>query len=256
MLGLSNKYLGYMRVTKNQRYKVHKIPKSKGKFRTVYEADKQLKVVQYLILEQELSQIPLPDYLYAFEKGKSVRDMAEVQTRKAFILSWDIKDFFGSIRQKLVQEVLEKYFSKEKAKILSELVCYRSFVPQGTVTAPKIANIITAHTFGPELLEYFNQHGGVLTIYADDITVGFDRLLTPSEVKNYTKIVVDTLYKYRFRVSHQKTKAMPWFRRQYVVGAVVNAKVNLAVENRDRLKAAVHGLKVRGVEAEAARTWR
>ena len=253
MLGLSNKYLGFMRVTKNTRYRRYKLPKPGGGSRVVYEADEPLRTVQYLILQKELNKIELPDYLYAFEKGRNAREMAEMHVQKSFVLSYDLKDFFGSIKQRLIKEIFCRYFPEEKAVLLSELVCFHNFVPQGTVTAPKVANIVVASTFGPELVEYFKTLNATFTVYADDLTVSFTRLLSPTEVKDITKMIVDTLYKYRLRLNHGKTKVMPFMTRQYVLGATVNVKVNLPRERRDRLKAAVHGLRVRGVEAEAQR---
>lgn len=251
--GLSKKFVYYIRVTKNVRYKKHAIPKKGGKARIVYEADESLQMVQYQLLTTKLNSLPMPDYLFAFEKGRKARDMAAVNSQKAFVLSWDIKDFFPSIKQKLVLSVLENYYPENEAKLYSELVTYRSFLPQGAVTSPKVANLVSAQTFAPELVAYFEQSGGVYTQYADDITVSFPRVLSPGEIKSHTIEVVKTLKKYGFILNHKKTKAMPFTKRQYVLGAVVNVKVNLPRESRDRLKAAVHGIKVRGVAAEAER---
>jgi RNA-directed DNA polymerase len=251
--GLSKRFVYFIMVSKNTRYTRHRLPKKGGGVREVFEADDALKAVQFQLLTTKLNDIDMPSYLYAFEHGRKARDMAEVNSRKAFVLSWDIKDFFPSIKQMQIFEVLSRFYPEKEARLYSELVTFHSFLPQGAVTSPKIANIVSANTFAPELCSYFQQLGGVYTQYADDITVSFESMLSLRDVANHTKTVADVLSMHRFRLNRKKTKAMAYTKRQYVLGAVVNAKVNLPREGRDRLKAAVHGVSVRGVAAEAER---
>ena len=149
---------------------------------------------------------------------------------------------------------------QKSARILSELTTYKSYVPQGSLTAPKISNLIAAGTFGKEVFEYCNSQNLSLTIYADDITVSYnvaaDLTLeqTRARVTEIISNIETRVEKYGFRINKEKTKVMRRNTRQWVCGAVVNDKVNMKRVERYQLRAIVHNCKVKGIEAEAAKS--
>lgn len=207
--------------------------------------------IQYRILMAVLNKVPIPDYIYAFEKNKSVPKMARVHVGKRVVISLDIKDFFHSIKQVRLAGIFESLgFSEKPARTLSELCTYKAYVPQGGLTSPKLSNIVAAMTFGPKIKEYCDGAGLALTIYADDITVSFNgsRPVGPI-LEALTNFVVGE----GFKINHQKTKVMTKSRRQYVCGVVVNEKPNLVREERKRLRAIVHNIVTKGIEGEAAK---
>ena len=117
----------------------------------------------------------MPDYLWAFEKGLTIRDMADKHCGKDWVVSLDIKDYFPSIKQRHVLSTLEDFgISGWAGKLISEIVTYKAKVPQGALTSPKISNMVTATTFGPQVHDLCELLGIVLTVYADDITMSFD----------------------------------------------------------------------------------
>jgi RNA-directed DNA polymerase len=217
-----------------------------------------MRVVQYKILKEILEKIDIPEYIYAFEKNRSIPQMATMHVGKKVILSLDLKDFFTSIKQYHLEQLFEHLgFGKLPAKTLSELCTYKSFVPQGALTSPKVSNIITALTFGPILKNYCDSKGYTLSIYADDITIscnnkfdGKDNRDTPQSLISY---VTNVVRQFGFRINREKVKLMNYYERQYVCGAVVNQKVNMQMSERYRLKAIVHNCSKNGIEAEASK---
>jgi retron-type reverse transcriptase len=213
-------------------------------------------MVQYKILTQVLNKIEVPEYIHAFEKGKSIPQMAVSHVGKDMVVSIDLEDFFTSIKQYQVFDLFQHIgFGEKSARTLSELCTYDSFVPQGALTSPKLSNIITALTFGPAIKDYCDKMGFTLTIYADDITVSMDQETRIKHgkgvVKNLCKVVAREVGRYRFRINTAKTKVMRYFQRQYVCGAVVNVKVNLQKSERNKLRAMVYNCNKNGIEAEA-----
>lgn len=209
-----------------------------------------MRVAQYRTLTKLLNYLNIPDYIYAFEKKKSIPVMAALHTNKKVVLSVDIKDFFHSIKQNLLQSTFESLGIGDKpARTLSEICTYKAFVPQGALTSPKVANLVTALTFGPRIKEYCDQHNLTLSIYADDITISSDNpTLNVSEVLTFvTTCITDA----GFRVNREKTKVMWKTHRQYVCGVVVNAKTNMLKKERYKLRAIVHNITRNGLEAEA-----
>jgi RNA-directed DNA polymerase len=217
-----------------------------------------MRVIQYKILTQVLNKIEVPEYIQAFEKGKSIPKMAQRHVGKDMVVSIDLEDFFTSIKQYQLFDLFQHIgFGEKPARTLSELCTYESFVPQGALTSPKLSNIITALTFGPAIKEYCDKQGYTLSIYADDITISMDRETRLKHgkgiVKDLLEVVSREVGRYRFRINTKKTKVMRYFQRQYVCGAVVNVMVNLQKTERNKLRAMVYNCNKNGIEAEAAK---
>jgi RNA-directed DNA polymerase len=218
-----------------------------------------MRAAQFRILTRILNLIEVPEYIYAFEKGRNIPKMAEAHTNKGLVVSIDLKDFFGSIKQHHLFELFTNLgFEEAPARTLSELCTYKSFVPQGALTSPKVSNLITMSTFGPALLQYCEQHGYSLTVYADDVTISCEEDLVKQSgydaAFEIVRFVSQLVSQYGFRVNREKTKVMRPYQRQYVCGAVVNSKVNLQKTERNRLRAIVHNIRTNGLEAEAAKS--
>lgn len=271
----SSKQLTWLCKTKNEHYSVLKVPKKAGRkkyriekdgkkveikeFRTIYNPDTPMRVAQFRVLTRILDLATVPDYIYAFEKGKSISSMAQVHVGKDVVISLDIKDFFPSITELMVRSLFQSLgISGVAGRCLSELCTYSWFVPQGALTSPKISNLIAAGTFGPEVKRFCDEQGITLTIYADDITMSFNRTFENLEkAKEYSQLVISTVTelveKHGFRINRKKTKVMTPHMRQYVCGAVVNEKVNLRRTERLALRAIVRNLEKVGIDKSAER---
>jgi RNA-directed DNA polymerase len=230
-----------------------RIRKKDGTWRKLHNPDTQMRTVQYRILTKLLNRLTLPEYVYAFEKNRNIPTMAALHVNKYCIISVDIKDFFHSIKQSTLFNIFCRLGIGElPARTLSELCTYKAFVPQGALTSPKVSNLITSVTFGPEINNYCAERNYTLTIYADDVTISTnDRDINPRQViQEITRII----HSHEFRINKRKTKVMYHGSRQYVCGAVVNAKVNLIVKERKKLRAIIHNVTKNGIEAEATKS--
>src|SRR6201998_2429991 len=236
----STKLLTGLSVNKLRHYSILKIPKKNGKTRTLHNPDQFMRVAQYQILKNILEKVEIPEYIHAFEKKKTIPGMAAQHVPKGGVISVDLKDFFGSIKQYMVEEIFQIMgFGEKSARTLSELCTYKTFVPQGALTSPKLSNIVSAMTFGPPLKEYCDSISAALTIYADDVTVS----LGDARAELITQIqdrILETVNLFGFKVNFEKQKVMYSSSRQYVCGVVVNEKVNLMKKERLKLMAIVH----------------
>lgn len=241
-----------------------------------------MKIAQAIIQKRLLNFLDMPAYLWAFEKGKSITGMAKLHVGKDWVLSLDIQNYFPSIKQVTIVDMLESHgITGEAARLISEIVTYKFFLPQGAITSPKISNLYTAFTFGPDLASALSELDIVFTIYADDITFSFnfsprlwedvleiykdvlpeeDRMEIPSVSSGkalctlLTDLTQKILTKHQLRLNKKKVKVMGPGIRHWVCGIVANRRVNLAREQRDFLRAVVHNISVNGLEAEAAKS--
>jgi RNA-directed DNA polymerase len=212
-----------------------------------------MRTIQYRLLTKVLNKLALPEYVHAFEKNRSIPTMAAMHVNKHCIISVDIKDFFHSIKQEKLFSILCRLgIGSIPARTISEICTYKAFVPQGALTSPKVSNLITSVTFGPNIQQYCQLHEFTLTIYADDVTISTNnKQVDPKMViRDISKMIRDE----GFRINKKKTKVMFYGSRQYVCGAVVNTKVNLIVKERKRLRAIIHNVIKNGIDAEAAKT--
>ena len=216
-----------------------------------------MRLVQFKILREILEEIPVPDYIHAFEKGKNIPDMARLHVNKKVVVSVDLKDYFMSIKQYHLEQLFNNVGIEGKAaRTLSEVCTYKSFVPQGALTSPKISNLVTACTFGPVIKEYCDSKGLILSIYADDITISSNNVFPTTGDDTVTSLLTylrETVERFGFKINQRKTKVMKYYQRQYVCGAVVNSKVNLQKSERHKLRAIVHNCEKNGIEVEAAK---
>jgi len=219
-----------------------------------------MRVLQYRILSRILDKVEIPEYIYGFEKGKSIPKMAEKHLGKEVVISLDIKDFFPSIKEYMVEQLFKELgIGEMPARLLAEACTYKFYVPQGSLTAPKISNLIAAYTFGPVVKAFCDENELQLTIYADDITVSHNKKFdTLDQAKEHTNLILDTIKKAvndaGFLINNAKTKVMRPHNRQWVCGSVVNEKVNLKKTERLQLRAIIHNCKQNGIEHEAAKT--
>lgn len=240
-------------MNKSEHYSTLRIRKKNGSFRQLYNPDGYIRSVQSSILHRVFSKISIPEYIFAFEKKKSIPEMAKVHVGKRLVISIDLKDFFTTITHRIIVKVLMDLGASESAaKTLAELCTYKFFVPQGGLTSPKISNIVTSRTFGPEVNSYCLEQGLDLTIYADDITMSTSKEghIDVEKIINDIKGIITT---HGFRVNFSKTKVMWKKSRQYVCGVVVNNKTNLLKKQRQKLRAIVYNVQKNGLEAEAAK---
>lgn len=217
-----------------------------------------MRAMQFRILKGILEKIEIPEYIYAFEKEKSIPKMSVKHINKQVVVSVDLKDFFGSIKQFHLEQLFQLIGIGGKAgRTLSELCTYTMFVPQGALTSPKVSNVVTAMTFGPLIKAYCDEKGYELTIYADDITISSNTPLDGKEGRETQYDMLNFLEKqvslFGFRINDTKTKVMTYDQRQYVCGAVVNQKVNLQKSERHTLRAIVHNCEKNGIEFEASK---
>lgn len=243
-----------------------------------------MKIAQAVILKHVLNHLKVPDYLWAFEKGRSIPQMTRLHLNKEWVLSLDIKNYFTSIKQVNIMSMLESHgITDEAARLISEIVTYKFFLPQGAMTSPKVSNLYAAYTFGPDLESAFKELDVTFTIYADDITFSFDyshglwdavkeiyqNVLPPEERSEIplegsgkavctllTAITKKILNNHQLRLNMRKVKVMGPGLRHWICGVVANEKPNISKRQRDFLRAVIHNIVVNGLEVEAAKAGR
>lgn len=219
-------------------YNRYKIPKKKG-FRVITEPSSRIKPILQ-ILNDELSIIKLHDKAHGFVEGRSCITNARSHQCKKYVLNIDVKNFFPSIKQEDMMQVLVSY--QDKHPQLSSLfpwieaLCfYEGVLPQGACTSPTLSNIYMNRV--DEILdEYSIKLGLVYSRYADDLTFSCEDDYLKQHVNAVIGSVGSVLGAVGLRINKKKVKLMPYYQRQVVTGIVVNNKrLTLARSFKDQI---------------------
>lgn len=240
-------------------YSENYIPKKSGGTRTIQVPCRGLKEIQEYITEI-LSTIYEPnDYVTGFVRGKSIIDNAMPHVGHKYLVSWDIKDFFSSIRAKLVKYSLTSEpfnFPDDVANLITNICCIRiaensnkRILPQGAPSSPILSNIVFAEA--DKLIEEFCKTGArwckwyrrgpvTYTRYADDMTFSADYDFYYNNRFSWAEIKRVFRYTFRenlqlrnyyyftgLRLNKKKTRRCKQGQRKVVTGIVVNEKLNV-----------------------------
>lgn len=177
---------------------------------SMLDKDNELYTLQRNLLDNFLVEIPLPNNVCGFVRGKSYLDFLKVHCSKKYYLRIDIKDFFHSLDVSLIKKVLSEYIviNDKIRKILilnaiSNITTYNRKLPQGAITSPQLSNIIFRR-LDIRIRKYCNKFKINYTRYADDMLFSSDNPHLHKEV--FYKMLVKILKELNLRVNKKKIK--------------------------------------------------
>ena len=226
-------------------YKIYKIKKRNGKYRTIYEPNLILKQIQKQILNNILNNKSISKYAKAYHKGIQLKDNAIPHINKEMILKLDIKDFFENISFLDIYNSCFpiEYFPKSVGMILTYLCTYDNHLTQGSPTSAYISNLVMKE-FDEELGNWCNLRNISYTRYSDDMT--FSGAFNPSEL--ITK-VRKMLYKLGLELNNDKIHIVYKSSSQNVTGIVVNKKMQVNVKYRNKIRQEIYYIKKFGLSS-------
>lgn len=162
----------------SKRYKLYKIPKASGGYRTIHHPARPLKVLQYALISMVFSKIPINSISIAYVKGNKspLKILCDCHSSYKYTIRLDFKDFFPSITPQDIFRILENHYiltSYDKHALTSLLffrLLYRYILPIGSPASPIISNIVMFE-FDKELSNIANSldKESVVSRYADDV---------------------------------------------------------------------------------------
>jgi len=232
----NNMYTQFIRITK-------------GKKRHITAPRNELKYVQKKIAEEILSKYDLPDCVYGFRQGKSVADVGRLLSNSPLICGFDIVNFFPSIKQWMVQDIFKRIgYNDYMCKQLSEILCFKASLPQGSPASPALSNILGAEYFDKDLKELAELYGFEYIRYVDNVV-----FYTKDKAIAKTRGLADELISKGRNIVYKryfKTHKVE-FRRNHKRQVVFGVKVNEAPTVKDYMdtKAAVYDSTINGISA-------
>ncbi len=248
--GLPRKLLFLMTKKIPDYYFESRIPKRDGSFRELLIPNTMLKCIQHKILSDILEKLKPSKYATAYKKKANIKSNATPHIGKKYLLKMDISDFFGSIRFDHVYSAVfnTRRFPKQIGVMLTELCCYKDYLPQGAPTSPAISNLVMKN-FDNNIGAWCDKNGISYTRYCDDLTFSSDKPLSNVFVK-----VSKMLDEMGFELNQKKTCFVTNHSRLSVTGLTVNSKLSVAKDYKRKLRQELYfGFKY-GFEGAVSRT--
>ena len=224
-------------------YKIHKIKKNNGRYRTIYEPSPLLKKIQRNILTNILNNKTISSYAKAYHKGISLKDNALPHCNKPIILKLDIKNFFDNISFLQVYSSCFsiEYFPKSIGMLLTYLCTYNEHLPQGAPTSAYISNLVM-RDFDEQMGAWCDENLISYTRYSDDMT--FSGVFNPTDV---IKKVKKLLYSFGLELNNKKIHVIRKNNAQKVTGIVVNEKIQVSKTYRKEIRKEIYYIEKFGL---------
>lgn len=230
-------------------YNVFRITKHSGGYRTIYEPNSILKRIQKQILTNVLYTRSISKYAKAYCKGISLVDNAIPHMNKKIILKLDIQSFFDNITFSNIYKSCFslEYFPKQVGILLTNLVTYNDYLPQGAPTSSYISNLVMKDF--DELMGTWCELNNIsYTRYSDDMT--FSGNFNPSEVIKYVR---KNLYKLGLKLNNKKIHIIKNCYSQNVTGIVVNEKIQVSSKYRSKIRQEIYYIRKYGIASHLKR---
>lgn len=211
------------------------------KIRQIHDPSPLLKGVQSFLANFILEQDYKLPYAHAFLTGCNTKTCVTSHIGQRIVLTLDIKDFFLSVPSDEIY-LLSQWLAKslnlsQDSWTIYEIVTLDDRLPQGAPTSPAISNL--AFSFLDEQLSQLATYSR----YADDLIFSGDiqpEFLIPK--------IQDIIQPYK--INSKKIKVMSSNDRQEALGIVLNKKMNISRDLRNKLRGTLHtlGCKKEGLD--------
>lgn len=219
--------------------------KSKPKIREIDQPLDPLLEVQKRIYRILLRDLDLPEHICGGVRGRSVLDNVEHHQNETTIVTLDIKSCFPSITADQVYFVWRVVLkcSHKVSRLLTRLTIFDGHLPQGAPTSTTLANLVINSIDGP-IRNAAAERGVNYSSWIDDIP------LSGPEARKLIPLAVSTFRRGGLRISRSKLKVMGGRKRREVNGVIAGATPSIPKKKRDRIRAALHRLRVGHIRDE------
>lgn len=236
-VGVSPRLITSLLHATHKYYRQFKIGKRGGGERTISAPRTFLKVIQYWILDYLLYTLKSHPICHSYQKGKSIVTNAFPHINSEYVANIDISDFFGSINQTMIIDLLRKNgFGEQLSKTIARLTSLNNGLPQGTPTSPILSNAYL-YSFDETAAQVAKNTGLNITRYADDITISGKN---KDSITNVITLFKQELSAKGLELNTKKTRIASRGGQQRVAGVVVNDKALPPRKLRRRVRAMFH----------------
>ena len=236
-----------------QRYKVYRIPKrSKKGYRTIAQPSKEVKMLQYWVVQNILKQFEVHASAKAYREGSNILCNALPHSSFRYLIKIDFKDFFYSIKAKDFISFLSSCdgicYSEQDIKCLVMILFYEKSgedycLSIGAPSSPLLSNIIM-YNFDKIVNDYCVGKNIVYTRYSDDITFSMDDPSLRYDVYGRVCEVLRDMSYPRLELNAEKTIVSSKANKRIVTGLVLtnDGRVSIGRDKKRLIRSKIYRL--------------
>lgn len=234
-----------------RRYKVYQIEKRKpGEYRTIAQPAKEVKALQYWVIKNVLSTLPVHPAATAYREGKSIADNAHPHRLGSFLLKLDFTDFFPSIKARDFERYLKKKLvdiESSDGEALSRILFWKPKGTQklclsiGAPSSPMVSNILMFE-FDERVAKFCSKHEIMYTRYADDLSFSANVSSKLKEVEDFITKICKESRSPKLALNPEKLVRVSRKRSRRITGLVItnDAKISLGHDKKREIRAGIH----------------
>jgi RNA-directed DNA polymerase len=244
--------LDYLIRSAPYRYKVYQILKRSGAgLRTIAQPAKEVKRIQYWVVEKIFPNFPIHQAASAYISGKNILNNAEVHSNKPYLLKIDFCDFFPSIKG----DDFVKYSRTNRDLSFSDsdiqrLVRILFWLPErnndfqlsiGAPSSPFLSNAIM-YNFDSQISNYCSENNISYTRYADDLAFSMYNMEKRGEVFAKVLEILSFLPFPTLKINNRKTVFGSKAHRRIITGLILTNEgtVSLGRDRKRLIRAQIH----------------
>lgn len=247
LFGVRPSFIFHLVRKPEKNYRAFKIKTGK-KSRQIHSPRVGLKLIQKWYAEHISAAKSFPPQVHGFIPGKNgVIESAKTHCNSKWVLSIDLRDFFGQVtRERLLPQLAEIGFSEKASELILSLCLFKNKLPQGSPASPVLSNIAFEPT-DKLIIEAIIERSIRYTRYADDLVFSGT---TDEPPEGLLEEIIRILHTNGWVIADEKTKLAKLPHRLKVHGLLVhNDTPRLTKGYRNRIRAYEHLLtsgKIRG----------
>lgn len=228
------------------RYKTYYVKKRSGRgLRLIAQPAREVKVLQYWVMDKILSSFPVHKAATAYRKHINIKNNAEPHAANPFLLKLDFKDFFPSIKghdfNQFISNQHNELLNDIDISLLTKILFWKYKGRQalqlsiGAPSSPLLSNIIL-YQFDVILNKYCESKNIAYTRYADDMTFSMQAKDERAPIISKINTVLSKMTHPKLQLNNSKTIFSSKANKRLVTGLIISNENTVTIgRNKKRL---------------------
>jgi S1-C subfamily serine protease len=234
-------------------------PKKSGGNRQISAPNKRLKYLQRLLLPVLETMYRPRIVVNGFCKDRSAITNAKAHRGRRHVVNIDLKDFFPSISEIRVKNLLIAIgVHRDVANTICILCCWKHGLPQGAPTSPILSNMICLK-LDLQISKFCKANRIRFTRYADDLSFStfgnpaalFDEMPLAAgkfDLEFLASSIETAITKNGFEINEEKLRYFNERSRREVTGIIINQKLNVRRSFVRNIRSALYEAESKGYD--------
>jgi RNA-directed DNA polymerase len=247
--GVSEAQLNRLIARAPHTYKIYTIPKRTGGLRTIAQPAKETKYLQYWLMENYFSKLPIHTSAMAYQKESSIKRNADAHKDNPYLAKFDFRSFFTSIKHLDLSNHFRSHLGKklldEEIADIARISCISQpgtvglCLSIGAPSSPILSNSIM-YEFDNGVAEWCAPRSITYTRYADDLCFSTSEKGITSSIEPVIRLIAKQLTYPRLQFNSEKTTLVSMKFQRRITGLILDNTGNVSLgRERKRLVSAM-----------------